>query len=279
MEQTDPIDARCCFCGPVKNCGIYLPTVLKNIETLANVFNDYEIVIFYDHSNDNSLNILKSYQQLNPKLKIYVNRYPVSPFRTHRLAHARNTCLNYVRDMDFKYFAMMDFDDVNCKKVNINVLKKHLKEENVHKWDSLSFMTCPSYYDIWALSLHPFCFSYNHFKYSKFNNYTLIQKYVEHKLKLLNDGELLSCISAFNGFAIYKTEAFKDSKYDGNVRFDLLSLQQLSAHILQSKSKIVYRDYGHIKGKYEDCEHRAFHIDASRKNGAKIMISSDTLFI
>ena len=30
-----------------------------------------------------------------------------------------------------------------------------------------------------------------------------------------SDGELLNCYSAFNGFAIYKTQRFKDTRYDG----------------------------------------------------------------
>ena len=55
---------------------------------------------------------------------------------------------------------MMDFDDVNCKEVEINTLKKYLKRED---WDGLSFNTSPDYYDIWGLSIWPYCFSYNHF--------------------------------------------------------------------------------------------------------------------
>jgi hypothetical protein len=37
-------------------------------------------------------------------------------------------------------------------------------------------------------------------------------------------------------------------------------------------------DFGHIKAKYEDCEHRAFHITATKLNGAKIMISPEKIF-
>ena len=45
-----------------------------------------------------------------------------------------------------------------------------------------------------------------------------------------------------------------------------------------SKSKIVFKDYGHVKGKYEDCEHRAFHVEAINKNGARIRISPEIVF-
>ena len=41
-----------------------------------------------------SLDKLKEYQKKNPRLKLYVNKILVSKFRTHRLATARNFCLN-----------------------------------------------------------------------------------------------------------------------------------------------------------------------------------------
>ena len=80
-------------------------------------FDDYKIVIYYDKSTDNTLDILKQYQLINPKFLFYVNQEPVSPFRTHNIAKGRNFCLKYIKQnlQEFPYFIMMDFDDVNCK--------------------------------------------------------------------------------------------------------------------------------------------------------------------
>lgn len=279
---------NCCFCGPVKNCGPYLYQVLKNIEELGKLFNNYKIVLFYDHSVDNTLNILKEYQKRDNRLIFYVNPLPISKFRTHRIAYARNFCLDYIKKYNeekinvnnkFEYFAMMDFDDVNCKRVRPQILKKYLEESNLEKWDGLSFNTSPRYYDIWGLSLYPFCFSYNHFTNNRYHNYNVLQDYVELKLRALKEGELLKCISSFNGFSIYKTNKFIDCKYDGRVRLDLIPKHLFEAHLKASRGKFVMPDFGHIKAKYEDCEHRAFHIEAARKNEAKIMISPDKLFI
>lgn len=70
-----------------------------------------------------------------------------------------------------------------------------------------------------------------------------------------------------------------ETYYDGRVRSDLFSKQLLDTHAKAQKSRtMVYRDYGHIKGKFEDCEHRAFHQMARKKSGARIMISSEVLF-
>jgi hypothetical protein len=159
--------------------------------------NDYKIVIYYDKSKDNTLQKLKEYQNKNPKLTLYVNKNPVTPFRTHNIALARNFCLNFVRNNkeQFPYFIMMDFDDVNSKNLNLEPLKKNLERKD---WDALSFNTSPKYYDIWGLSIYPYCFSYNHFNYNV-QNYTIIQNYVTHLLNTLPSDSLQNCISAFNG--------------------------------------------------------------------------------
>jgi hypothetical protein len=268
---------NCCFCGPVKNCGPYLLKVFDNIEKLASLFEDYMIVIYYDHSTDNTLEILKEYQIKNPKLLFYVNNNQVSPYRTHNIANARNFCLKYIRTnlQTFPFFIMMDFDDVNCKEVNIEPLRKYLYSNS---WDGLSFNSMPAYYDIWALSIYPYCFSYNHFN-DNFNYHGIIRNYIISKLNSLKTGQLLACISSFNGFSIYRTNKFLDTYYDGRVRSDLFSKELLDTHAKAQKSRgIIYRNYGNINGRFEDCEHRAFHQMARKKSGARIMISPEVLF-
>ena len=99
------------------------------------------------------------------------------------------------------------------------------------------------------------------------------------KLKFLKPGQLLPCISSFNGFSLYRTNKFLNTYYDGRVRSDLFSQEFIKSHAFAQRSKgLVYKDYGHVKGRYEDCEHRAFHQMARKNNGARIMISRDILF-
>lgn len=274
---------NCCICGPVKNCGPYLLKVLDNMEKIGSLFNDYKIMIYYDKSSDNTLQILKQYQLKNPKMLLYINKKPVSRFRTHNIAIARNVCLNYVRENKeyFPYFIMMDCDDVNCKEVNIDILNKYLYRND---WDGLSFNTTPKYYDIWGLSIYPFCFSYNHFE-NNVKYYNIIQDFVDKLLKKAqNENKLLECISSFNGFSLYRTSKFLNTYYDGRIRLDLIPKANLEAHKNITKSKLVFKQYFkpdgtvNVDGRYEDCEHRAFHIQARQKSGAKIMISHEVLF-
>jgi hypothetical protein len=176
---------------------------------------------------------------------------------------------------------MMDFDDVNCKEVNLDTLRKYIRREPVanddNDWHALSFNTSPEYYDIWGLSIYPYCFSYNHFE-KNVQNYNIIQKYVTTLLNKLEPNQLLPCISAFNGFAIYKTYKFLNTYYDGRIRKDLVPPQNMAAHMKASNSKLVYKKYVTVDGRYEDCEHRAFHIMSRQRSNARIMISPEVVF-
>jgi hypothetical protein len=260
---------NCCICGPVKNCAPYLNKVFENIEKIGSLFDDYKIVIYYDKSTDNTLDMLIEYQKKNPKLIFYVNKNPLSKFRTHNIAIARNYCLKYVRENKalFPYFIMMDMDNVNCK---------HCL--NRRDWDGLSFNTYPFYYDIWALSIWPYCFSYNHFQFN-YDYHSIIRNYVINKFKNLQPGQLLPCISSFNGFSIYRTHKFLNTYYDGRVRSDLFPPEFIKTHAQAQKSRgMVYKDLGHIKARYEDCEHRSFHQMARINSNAKIRICKGILF-
>lgn len=268
------------ICGTVKNCGPYLNKVIENMIKIGSLFNDYKIIIFYDHSIDNSLKILKLLKSKYPeKILLYINNKPLSKFRTHNLAYARNFCLNYALQKKdyYTYFIMMDCDDVNCKEIKLNILEKYLKRSD---WDGLSFNSNPRYYDIWSLSIYPFNFSYNHFK----NNYTyhkIIGNYINNLLDKCREKEnkLLNCSSSFNGFSIYRLEKFINCYYDGRIRLDLISRENLEIQKNITKSNLVFKKYQTVDGRYEDCEHRAFHFQAINKNNAKIRISPEILFI
>jgi hypothetical protein len=265
---------KCCICGTIKDCEKYLKDVFKNIKKITELFDDYYIIVYYDNSSDNTLKTLIEYQK-RFKIYIYHNKKYKSKYRTHRIAYGRNYCLKIINKYfsDFKYFIMMDFDDVCTNKINISLLKKYV--DNDSSWDALSFNKS-KYYDLWALSIRPYIFSYIHFN----NPYDILDNmniYITNQLSLLKNNELLPCFSAFNGFAIYKTEVFRDCIYDGNIRLDLIPFEYLKETIEYNKSEIVFNKYEWLKTKKEDCEHRSFHFEAIKKNNARIFISPEIL--
>lgn len=265
----------CCICGTIKNCDKYLDDVFKNIKNITELFYDYIIIIYYDKSCDNTLNKLY-YYQTKFKIHLHINKTYKSLYRTHRLANGRNYCISVINKNyhNYKYFIMMDFDDVCSSNIDISVLKRSLDRDD---WDALSFNR-QSYYDIWALSIRPFIFSYIHFENAD-NVLNQTHNYISNKLNNLDKNRLLKCYSAFNGFSIYKTNIFKDCVYDGRIRLDLIPTNLLFENMKKNNSKIVFNNYDWLNIYNEDCEHRSFHFDAIKRKNARIFISPEMLFL
>jgi glycosyltransferase involved in cell wall biosynthesis len=259
---------KCCICGAVKNCGPYLRSVFKNMEAIGSLFDKYVIILAYDHSNDGSLSIIKEYIKNNPgKVYLYVNNNKLSIYRTHNIANARNKCMDLIKEKfaDYEYFIMMDCDDVCSKAAKTDIVKSYLDRDD---WDSLSFNKNP-YYDEWAFSKYPFVLSCHHF-------YSTVKwgRFIKKQFSNAKPGKLIPCLSAFNGFAIYRTQKFIDCVYDGRMRLDLFPPNFIVANFIVA-GKLVKKKYNSIN---EDCEHRSFHMQAINKHQARIMIAPEIVF-
>lgn len=278
----------CCICGTVKNCSKYIDKVLNNMEKIGSLFNQYVIILYYDHSSDDTLNKIINFQNKNNNLNIFskiilyisdnelpnnlichTNNDPLFNKRTFNIAKGRNWILNKIREKysEYPYFIMMDCDDVCASDIDLNILKKYLYQRN-NEWDALSFNREP-YYDLWALSIGPYAYSCFHFNGG-------LDKWKQYISSVMTEaektGQLIPCYSAFNGFAIYKTKKFINCEYDGHERLDLIP-----KNLIEENIKVT----GHIinclvpNHQDSDCEHRAFHYSAIIKNGARIMIAPE----
>jgi hypothetical protein len=269
---------NCYIGGCARNCAIFLEKVFMNIIEIGKVFDEYKIVIAYDKSNDGSLDILLKMKEKYSNIEILININQLSNSRTVNISEARNQILQYIANDNndsYKYFIMMDMDDV-CQNLIIqpNVLEKYLIQNN--DWDAISFNR-DDYYDIWALSIDPYLFSCWHFGKtieSRRDSVNIIKKYVQDLLSHLGKDELLTCHSAFNGFAIYKKDKFINCKYDGNIISSMNLLGSRFIHIQEQS----YNKPFHIEISSEDCEHRYFHLQAIEKNHARIRISPLKMF-
>jgi len=268
------------ICGCVKDTGKYLHDVFKNIEQICSILNDYHIIIAYDTSTDNSLEILRHYKEkYKSKFSLIIGEVEPSEIRTENIANARNSILNEMLRLgqeDFHYFSMIDMDDVCAKHMNIDVLKHIIDKERTTplEWDALSFNKT-RYYDLWALSIYPYTFSVLHYQHTykiKQGMLNLLQKQFTNAVKTNGNNGLVNCLSAFNGFAIYRTNKFKNVRYEWNVRKLLEIYPKQSIDIM---SKHVWQE---PKPRLDDCEHRYYHIRASLLNKARICISPMCLF-
>jgi glycosyltransferase involved in cell wall biosynthesis len=101
-------------CLSVYNNEFGLPYCLNNIRKLAQCFDTFRIVVFYDESHDHSLQILNEFNLNNPiHLSIIVNNNTKVAERTANIAFARNSLLDYTRTRfaDYDYFIMMDTNE------------------------------------------------------------------------------------------------------------------------------------------------------------------------
>ena len=278
MKNDDSI--KMFICGCIKDSGKYLNNVFQNIKKIEAVLDDYHIIMAYDDSKDNSLEILNTYNDYyKDKMSLIIGTDELSGIRTQNISNARNNILTEIKKIDysdFEYFIMMDMDDVCSKPINIDVLKYIINTERTVplEWDSISFNRF-DYYDIWALSIHPYTFSCWHYPDGKKIQRQMIN-YINQLLyeSAKQDGNkgLVPCLSAFNGFSIYRKDKFLNVSYQWNVH-KLLEIYPKSE--IDTMSTMVNQE---PINRHDDCEHRFFHIRAALLNNARICISPLFMF-
>jgi hypothetical protein len=232
------------ICGCARDVEKYLSKILIKIDDITKLFNDYYIIIYENDSKDNTQQILLDYKKKH-KNKCHMiiennvnNKYPL---RTHRLAHARNTILDYIYDnkLDkrFDYYLNMDLDDVNLN-LDVNSIKRVLNDKL--DWDVVSANQLNRYYDYWALRTTKYnenCWDNGLCSKKK---ETLDNWFdIKNKKNINIDNPPLKVLSAFGGLAIYKMNKIKNCRYNG----------------------IYNNDYTK-----EDCEHVIFHREIRKKN-------------
>lgn len=276
-----------------------LPSVLSNILKISEskLFEKITVVAFYDYSSDNSHSIMENFKRQYSniiEMVIIINKSNASrqmrmdlgganrvldKNRTTRIAIARNGILNYIRSQRSKggynkYFIMMDSNEYACVgKINIETLRSALHRSD--EWDSISFDREAGYYDYWALSFDPHIYSLYHVEN---RNETLNSMVTGFATKLKNaknvnavdkqydlkQYDLIPVYSSYNGFAIYKTDAFLNCSYSSDININLFP-----KHLLPSKILNNFKN---------DCEHRKFHLEAIKKNNARIVVSPLSIF-
>lgn len=267
-----------------------LPSVLSNILKISNskLFDKITIVAFYDTSSDKSYSILESFKNrhsngptstqietiiISNKTKEFRMSFGTASrvmdkSRTMRIANARNEILNYIRLLETqrifnKYFIMMDSNEYACVgNINIDALCHALARSD--EWDSISFHREAGYYDYWALSFDPHIYSFYHVQNKDETLNNMVDSFTIKLNEARESRDFIPVYSAFNGFAIYKTNMFLNCSYSSMIHIHLFPKELLPSKILN-----------HFKN---DCEHRKFHLEAIKKNGAKIMVSPLSMF-
>jgi hypothetical protein len=271
------------ICGTIRNAGQYIEKVIENIRKISLLFDKVHIIFAYDDSHDRTLHHLLEFKNKSEfDVDVLVNTNPLSSIRTQNISNARNTILNKLREYkardknnEWRHFIMMDMDDICAKDIHLDVLQKHLEDDT---WDSLSFNR-EDYYDIWALMIGPFFYSCWHWTDPHYVAYIMRER-VKYELREADQNSLVSCNSAFCGFAIYKIDKFIDCQYDYRIPYYLMKMEWLKENIdaLPQANMIYITPENQNDPFNHDCEHRHFHLQAILKNHARIRISPLCLF-
>jgi hypothetical protein len=267
-------------CLPIKNVESFLPKIFENLNLLSTLFisENFNVIFVHDNCTDDSEQLLNTYKNTSKFNVFIIDIDNDSPYRTVRIAKARNTCLDIVYNVlkNIDYHFMIDSDDVNTLTWNIDLIKYYLNNDN---WDGLSFNRS-NYYDIWALLYGDFKHHCWGFYYESHIVVPYIQKDIISKLNSLEKYELFECLSAFNGFAIYRTDKFIDIIYDGfldNVKKYINDDErEQTLHYLRTTFNIQNL---YIENNIDCCEHIHYHVSAIKKNNCRIRISKENLFI
>lgn len=209
--------------GCARDCAQYLPEVLHNIKLLSKNKDVY--YIFYENDSvDNTKELLQTFIDKSKNGKLISEKNVKIPLRTHRIAHGRNTILDFIYTNNlhkkYTYYLNMDLDNVN-QYIDIDSVNKCLSENN--NWDIASINQTNQYYDLWALRTkfkNNNCWykdiCVNHDMSDWFKYISLIN---EKKISL--DFGYLPVLSAFGGLTIYKIKFLNNCFYSGINKDDL----------------------------------------------------------
>ena len=273
---------KSCICGIAYNCEKYIHNIINNMISIGKIFGDYAIIIIYKQSTDNTLTLLRKFANENPKIMFYVapsSSAAKTPVTVHN-ATMRNMYMSKIRQYysDWDYFFVMDVIESNNKPINIPLLITNIYKPT---WDCLSFNS-PEYMNaitslstpeddcLLPVSIHPYYIGYRHFENIRAAKMA-IGRYLLSKLNADDGNDMVHCLSAFNGFALYKLKKFIDCAYSGVFTQSAFTPAMILTHVNSIKSNITTRyNLG-------DSEHRYFHFESMRKHGSQICISKDII--
>ena len=273
----------------VKNNANGIPKVIKNISEMKPVFNKIIVAIYYDHSEDNSLELLNKLCVKNKLKYIIINEeeeIETSVVRIRNITNARNSILRFINSEqcnDYDLFCMMDCSMHSCQgSLNIKMLNNCINKKIIYNnWDCLSFSKKP-YYDIASYADNIFQLGHRCYPDNvSSSEFTSSNEYKENVLRRIhntifnprNKGKLLQVDSAFCGFALYKKVKFKKCFYDG-----LLSIKYMNKELLKKNLSTYKIEKIYNKINPEDSEHKHFHMMAKKLNNARIMVACTNIF-
>lgn len=195
--------------GVCKNIQKYAENSLHKFLYLTKFFTQSTIIIYENDSNDNTLQLLYDFQSSNPKNKIIIlSEINIQGSRTEKIAHGRNTILNYIdeKKLNPDYLIQLDMDDILMDFYCDSIIEPFNEKINWSMFGGNSKI----YYDMWALRTMDFPY----FDFWKLGEITREER-LKYYFKIDKNSQPIKVFSCFNGIGIYKYKDTKNCRYDG----------------------------------------------------------------
>lgn len=198
--------------GTAKNAEDYLSTIIDKMEMLGSLFLRYNIIIYENDSEDNTLNILIDWEKRNKNVKIISEKNLNFNYRTHTLMYARNILLNEALKLNSEYLICMDMDYVNygitkegflsCFDINLD-------------WAVLGANQSQVYYDLWALRTYDNWMDYDCWSCVHIEKKSIDECIFKKFINIPIDKDPIKVLSCFGGLCLYKTKFLYNCSYNG----------------------------------------------------------------
>lgn len=257
---------RAIFAGCARDCALPLPAVLRNIDRISATFDEAAFVFVENDSKDETRQLLANWGKPRANFCLLgMDGLGLLPFRTVRLAVARNTYLEIIRNSrfrDFDYLFVVDMDGVNEREVDLHAVERCLEFLDADARHAALFANQSGpYFDMWALR-HPTRCPRD--IWGEVLEYAIVHScadgeafqkaYSPRAFSLPTDAPALEVSSAFGGLGIYKLEPALASAYAGR----------------ETKTIKSPPDQFHIA--MQVCEHVPFN-ETITKQGGKLFVA------
>jgi glycosyltransferase involved in cell wall biosynthesis len=209
--------------GTCRNISSTWSAVKVSLEKIFSALDSYDLVIVESNSDDNTLQLLRSWSYEKQNIKI-ISMGNLEGSRTQRISRCRNEYLKYITDHE--YLLVVDLDDVLRIQDNF---KEQLDSCFLRNdWDCIACNRLGKYYDIWALRCKKIGINFDCWEMANKYGITKLtsrgfQKVADRKnyvdkfmINIPQNSQWIPCISGFCGMALYKTSAIKSKKYNGD---------------------------------------------------------------
>lgn len=237
------ISEKVLICGVCRNIEKAVPNTLQSIQDLGSRFSEYRAIVYENNSTDQTKKLLRNWADKDPHvifLSEQLSRRRLSqqlrmnvPFRTAKIARARNIVLDVAMKKDFddfKYVVWADLDFLEPWDVDA-IVETILHPEQ--EWDAV---LANGAYDLFSIRTPEFPIGWELIGDLFWEHLDQIRELFVFDAK----SPWKKVYSAFGGIGVYKRDAIRGCRYSGVATKDLEKVVTHWLYLARQKKDILF---------------------------------------